>query len=144
MNGINTMKDFNIILLGSYDCLIGSNWREKHYSILDCYRKDFTCIDDEGNARIVKGIPRPIYVQYISTLHLKIIFRQWCKIYAVHMEEPMKDKDPSIEDYPILKEYEYVFEEFPGFSPERDIDFFIDLILEVSPMSKTSYIMSMP
>jgi hypothetical protein len=60
------------------------------------------------------------------------------------MEEPMKDKDPSIEDYPILKEYEDVFEEFPRFSPERDIDFFIDLILEVSPMSKTSYIMSMP
>jgi hypothetical protein len=27
------------------------------------------------------------------------------------MEEPMKDKEPSLEDYPVLKEFEDVFEE---------------------------------
>jgi hypothetical protein len=37
------------------------------------------------------------------------------------MEEPMKDKEPSLEDYPVLKEYKDVFEELPGFPPKRDI-----------------------
>jgi hypothetical protein len=37
------------------------------------------------------------------------------------MEEPIKDKKPSVEDYPILKEYEYVFGEFPRLPPKRDI-----------------------
>jgi hypothetical protein len=60
------------------------------------------------------------------------------------MEELMKDKEPSIEYYLVLKEYEDVFREFLGFPPKRDIDFSIDLMLGYSPVSKTSYKMSMP
>jgi hypothetical protein len=44
------------------------------------------------------------------------------------MKEPMKDKDPSLEDYSILKEYEYLFGEFPGFPSKRDINFSIELM----------------
>jgi hypothetical protein len=44
------------------------------------------------------------------------------------MEEPMKDKFPSFEDYPVFKEYEDVFEELSGFPPNKDIDFSIDLM----------------
>ena len=58
------------------------------------------------------------------------------------MEDPIKDKDPSLEDYLVLKEYEYVFEEFPGFSPKRDIDFSIDLMPGVVAVSETPYKMS--
>ena len=54
----------------------------------------------------------------------------------------MKDNEPSLEDYPVLKEYEYVFGEFPGFPPKRDINFSIDLMHGVSPVSKTPYKMS--
>jgi hypothetical protein len=57
MNGTNTKEDLNIILLGYYDCLIGMDWLEKHHVVLDCYNKVFTCLDEEGNSRIVQGIP---------------------------------------------------------------------------------------
>jgi hypothetical protein len=53
MNGFNTKGDFNIILLGSYDNLIGMDWLEKHHAILDCYNKCLTCHDEEGNSRIM-------------------------------------------------------------------------------------------
>jgi hypothetical protein len=53
-------------------------------------------------------------------------------------------RSPSLEDYPVLKEYEDVFREFPGFPPKRDIDFSIDLIPRASPVSKTPYRMSTP
>jgi hypothetical protein len=42
------------------------------------------------------------------------------------MEDPMKDKEPSLEDYSVLKEYEDVFEELSIFPPKRDIYFSID------------------
>jgi hypothetical protein len=90
MNGVNTKVDLNIILLGSYDCLIGMDWLDKHHVILDCYNKAFTCLDEEGNSRTVQGIPRPISVREISTLQLKISFRKGCQIYATHMEEPTR------------------------------------------------------
>jgi hypothetical protein len=66
MNGVNTKADLKIILIGSYDILIGMDWLDKHYAILDCYNKYFTCLDEEGNSRIVQGIPSPIYVKEIS------------------------------------------------------------------------------
>jgi hypothetical protein len=38
--------------------------------------------------------------------------------------------------YPVLKEYEDVFGEFPGFPPKRDIDFSIDLMPGASQCPK--------
>jgi hypothetical protein len=60
------------------------------------------------------------------------------------MEESAKDKVPNIEDYPMLKKYEDVFGEFPGFPPKRDIEFSIDLMPRATPISKTLYRMITP
>jgi hypothetical protein len=60
------------------------------------------------------------------------------------MEDTMKDKELSLEDYPVLKGYKYVFEELPEFPPKRDINFSIDLMPVTSPVSNTPYRMSMP
>jgi hypothetical protein len=60
------------------------------------------------------------------------------------MEEPTKDKEPSLKVYLVLKEYEDVLGESPRFYPKRYIELFIELIPRVSPMSKTPYKMSTP
>jgi hypothetical protein len=60
------------------------------------------------------------------------------------MEETPKDKVQRIEDYYVLKEFEYVFIETPGLPPKRDIDFSINMMLGEAPMSKTPYRMSTP
>jgi hypothetical protein len=48
----------------------------KHHDVLYLYNKDFTCLDEEGILRIVKGIPRPISIKEISILQLKRGFRK--------------------------------------------------------------------
>jgi hypothetical protein len=58
----------NIIPLASFDILIGRDWMEKHHVIPDSHNKTFTCLDEEGKERIVKGIPRPISIRDISAL----------------------------------------------------------------------------
>jgi hypothetical protein len=63
MNGLNTNVDVNIIPLGSYDYLIGMDWLEKHHSILDCYNKTITCLDEDGQQGKVQCIPRSIIVR---------------------------------------------------------------------------------
>ena len=49
--------------LGCYDVLIGMDWLEAHKVKLDCYNKNFECINEEGNPRVVKGIPKVISVR---------------------------------------------------------------------------------
>jgi hypothetical protein len=109
MNGLTTKENLNIIHLGSYDYLIGMDWLDKHHVVLDCYNKVFTYLDEEGNLKIVQGIPREISIKEISTLQLKRNVRKGCQIYASHMEEVAKDKVPYIEDHLVLKEFEDVF-----------------------------------
>jgi hypothetical protein len=72
-------------------------------------------------------------------MQLKKSFMKGCQFFAAHMEEATRDKVASIEDHPVLRDFEDVFEEIPRFPPKRDIDFSIDLVSRVVPVSKTPY-----
>ena len=60
MNGLVTCVDLNVLPLGSYDVLIGMDWLEAHRVNIDCYNKTFQFLDEEGNLRVVRGIPKVI------------------------------------------------------------------------------------
>ena len=63
MNGLITCVDFNVLPLGSYEVLIGMYWLEAHKVKLDCYNKNFECMDEEGNPVVVKCIPKVISIR---------------------------------------------------------------------------------
>jgi hypothetical protein len=144
MNELNTREDLNILPLGSYGCLIGMDWLDKHHDILDYHNKAFTFLDEEGSLRKVQGIPRAVTIREISSLQLEKCYKKGCQIFAAHMEETPKYKVPNLEDYEVLEYFEDVFKEVPGLLPKRDIDFSINLMLGVAPMSNNPYIMSTP
>jgi hypothetical protein len=48
LNGVNIVAYLNIIPLGSYDILIGMDWLDQHHAMLDCHKKTFTCLNEEG------------------------------------------------------------------------------------------------
>ena len=68
MNGHNTRAYLNTTPLSSYDYLIGMFWLEQRHVFLDCYNKEFTCLEEEGNLRTVQGIPKVVTVREVSTL----------------------------------------------------------------------------
>jgi predicted aspartyl protease len=68
MDGLNTKVDVKIVPLGSYDCLIGMDWLEKHHVVLDFYNKIITCLDEVGKQGKVQGIPRVVVVRDVSTM----------------------------------------------------------------------------
>ena len=71
MNGLSTKVDLNILLLGSYNYLIGMDWLDQHHVVLDCHTKAFTCLDEEDNPRAIQGIARAVTLQEISKMQLK-------------------------------------------------------------------------
>ena len=68
MDGLVTYAKLNVLPPGSYDILIGLDWLEAHRIKLDCYSKTFECIDEEGNLRFVRGIPKVISIRHISSM----------------------------------------------------------------------------
>jgi hypothetical protein len=117
---------------------------DKHHVVLDCHNKTFTCLDGNGKHSTVKGVPRPISIREILALQLKRCFRKGSQLYATHVEEPDNTKELILEDFSVLQEFEEVFQEIPGLPPRREIDFSIDLVPGVAPVSKTPYRMSTP
>jgi hypothetical protein len=144
MNGLSTKANLNILSLGSYDCLIWMDWLDQHHAILDYRNKAFTCLDEEGNQRVIQGIPRVVTVREISAMQLKKCYRKGCQLFTSHVGETPKDKVSNIEDREVLKEFEDVFQEVPGLPPKRDIDFSMNLMPRATPMSKAPYKMSVP
>jgi hypothetical protein len=71
-------------------------------------------------------------------MQLKKCYRNEFQIFAAHMEEAPKDKVPNMDDHTVLKDFEDVFKEIPGLPPNLDIDFSINLMPVVTPVSKTN------
>jgi hypothetical protein len=46
MDGMDTKLYINIFPLGSYDLIIGTDWLEKHSTLVNCHDKTFNSIDD--------------------------------------------------------------------------------------------------
>jgi hypothetical protein len=144
MSGLHTQETLNILPLGSYDVLLGMDWLA-HKEKLNCYEKTLECEDEEGNARVLQGIQKPVSVRQISTLQLKKFSRKGCPLYAIQVLNSTEGKELKVEDHPVLWEFKDVFpEEVPGLPPKRDLDFSIDLVPGAVPTSKVPYRMSTP
>ena len=93
----------------------------------------------------MKGIPKVISVRQVSAMQLNKFCRKGFQSYAAHILETSRDETPMLEDYQVLQEFIDVFpDEIPGLPPKRDIDFTIELVPGVAPVSKTPYRMSTP
>ena len=145
MNGLITCVDMNVLPLGSYDVLIGMDWLESHRVKLDYYKKNFECMDEEGNPVVVRGIPKVILVRHISTMQIKKFCRKGFQLYATHIEEAIENETPRLEDYPVLQDFkDFFLDEVPRLPPKRDIDFTIELVPKATPVSRAPYGMSTP
>jgi hypothetical protein len=39
------------------------DWLDEHHVVLDCYNKEFTFLDEQGNLRSVQGITRAMTIR---------------------------------------------------------------------------------
>ena len=114
MDHFEIVVKLNVLPLGCYDLLIGIDQLEQHRVILNCYDKNFICLNSDEKPVSVKGIPRKTTIRQISALQLKTVVRKGCKAYAVTItdEENLKRTDKlKLDDIPVLREYVDVFPE---------------------------------
>eukprot|EP00253_Pinus_taeda_P028202 PITA_28202 len=140
------VADLNVLPLGSYDVLIGMDWLEKHWDLVNCKTKVIRYRDEAGIEQDMQGIKRPVQIRPITASQLAKCIRNRCQVYAIQVRySETKNKENPLEHLPVIKEFADVFpEEIPGLPPKRDIDFTIELIPGAAPVSRTPYRMSIP
>jgi hypothetical protein len=146
LDGQNIMTNINILPLGSYDMIIRMDWWEQHKAVLDCYTKILSYKDDFGTVRTSQGIQKPLLVRQVLAMQLRKCIRKGCQVYAIQVMNLLEKKDkPKLEDFAVLSEFRDMFvDEIPELPPRREIDFTIDLLPGLTPISKAPYRMSLP
>lgn len=126
--------------------LLGMDWLEKHWTLIDCKEKVVYYRDQNGNRQEIQGIRKPIHLRPITASQLGKCVRKGCRLYAIQVGlTESKDKAALQENIPVVQEFKDVFpEEILGLPPKRDVDFTIELLPGASLVSRTPYRMSVP
>ncbi|XP_074324054.1 uncharacterized protein LOC141660977 [Apium graveolens] len=116
---------------GVFDVILGIDWLSLYKVNIDCKKKTVVMYTID-NVRIrYQGQKQD--KKFLSVPQVKKLLQQGCEAYLAHVVDPKKET-PTFDEIPIVREYPDIFpEELPGLPPDREIEFFIDLIPGAEP-----------
>jgi hypothetical protein len=65
-----TKANLYVMILGSYDIVIGMDWLESHDEILNCKTKQLSLTDDLGRSRVIEGRNQGVSLTCVSSLQV--------------------------------------------------------------------------
>ncbi|GJZ76892.1 putative reverse transcriptase domain-containing protein [Tanacetum coccineum] len=130
--------DLMNIELGTFDVIIGMDWLVKHNVIIVCGEKIVRI--PYGNKTLTiesdKGVSRLKVIYFIKA---RKYIKRGCHLFMAHVTEK-KPKDKRLEDVPIIRDFPKVFpNDFPRLPPPRQVEFRIDLVPRVAPVTCAPY-----
>ncbi|GKG41360.1 hypothetical protein Tco_0470572, partial [Tanacetum coccineum] len=78
-------------------------------------------------------------MKIVSCIKAQKYIKKGCKLFLAQVTE-QESKEKRLEDVLVIRDFPEVFpKELPGLSPPRQVEFRIDLILGVVPVTRTPY-----
>ena len=102
LNSMFTSTHINMLLLGSYNMLLGMHWLYIHKTKVDCYDKAIECLDDDEEKRILQGKKKATSMRMVTSMQAKHSRRKGCVLFVVHISS---DKGKDVEDVEVIKRY---------------------------------------
>ncbi|KAH0765074.1 hypothetical protein KY285_000945 [Solanum tuberosum] len=138
----DTLADLIELEMVDFDVIMGMDWLASCYAMIDCRTKMLhfhfpkeVILEWKGNI----GTPKGKFVSYLKAK------KRMSKGYICHLVR-VKNIDvepPTLQSIPVVNEFPNVFpEDLPGFPPEREVEFGIDLIPDTQPISIPPYKMA--
>nr|GEV02893.1 hypothetical protein [Tanacetum cinerariifolium] len=130
--------DLMPIELGTFDVIIDMDWLVKHDAVIVCGEKVIRI--PYGNKMLIvksdKGVSR---LKVISCIKARKYVERGCHLFLAHVTEK-KLKEKRLEDVPVIHDFHEVFpDDLTRLSPSRQVEFLIDLVPEVAPISCAPY-----
>ncbi|XP_070679239.1 uncharacterized protein [Malus domestica] len=111
-----------------FDVILGTNWLHYNRAKIDCYGKIVTFHRPRLPEVTFVGKPSRVRHGIISAMKANILFSKGCQGYLAYVV--LNDDAPSsVEDVRVVSYFSNVFpEDLPGLSPDKDVEFVIDLL----------------
>jgi hypothetical protein len=116
LSGVVFLADLAVLPSHRIDVILGMDWLTQHNGIISCVDKTILLTDHQGKSILYKARP-PIEDPMVFSLAAK--------------------------GMSVVGEFMDVFlEELPGMPPEREVEFYIDLLPSTAPIAKRPYHMA--
>ncbi|GKA76887.1 putative reverse transcriptase domain-containing protein [Tanacetum coccineum] len=127
------------IMLGVFDIVIGMDWLDKYDANILFSQKLIWVINPQGREIIIYEDRKKGDFKLCSVMKAYKYLSHGCYAFIAHVIDT-SFKKKSVEDVLVVNEFLDVFpEDFPDISPERQVEFRIDLIPGATPIAKTLY-----
>ncbi|GJT12058.1 putative reverse transcriptase domain-containing protein [Tanacetum coccineum] len=124
--------DLMPIKLGSFDVVIGMDWLSKYHARIICDEKVIH-IPIDGETLIIRGDRSKTRLNLISCIKTERYISRGCQVFVAQIMEKKSD-EKRLEDIPVVREFPEVFpEDLPGLPPVRQVEFQIDLQIDLIP-----------
>ncbi|KAA0037766.1 putative polyprotein [Cucumis melo var. makuwa] len=142
VEGISLLVDLLPLVLQRLDVILGMDFLFAHYASIDCHRKEVV-FRKPGFAEVVfRGMRKAVSRSLISALKAEKLLRKGCTAFLAHIVVVQREKLKP-EDVPMVKEFLDVFQnDLSGLPPDREIEFTIELLPEIAPISQAPYRMA--
>ncbi|KAJ0752567.1 putative nucleotidyltransferase, Ribonuclease H [Helianthus annuus] len=131
--------DLTPMQLGSFDIIVGMDWLAKHHAEVVCFEKIVRVPLSSGETLQVRGKKPASSLKLMSCTQARKYLRKNYVAFLAHVTAD-KGKGKSIQDIPVVRDYQELFpEELPGLPPARQVEFRIDLVPGANPIARAPY-----
>jgi len=125
-----------------YDIILGMDWLDRHHAMIDCRLKTVTFGLPLYGDVVIHGERHLLPSNIISAALARRMIRKGCEAYLAHVIDTQVGS-PALRDIPTVCDFLDVFpDELPGLPPQREVQFEIDVMPGVDPISITPYRMA--
>ena len=142
LNGETIYVNLVVINLRDYDVILGMDWLSSNHAILDCQTKEVSMMINGEMKIVFKGERKILPNCLIPAITASHMIKAGCDAYLINVIDNTI-VSPGVSDMPVIREFSDVFpEELPGLPPHREVDFEIETIPGVAPISIAPYRMA--
>ena len=131
--------DLIVLDIHEFDIILCMDWLAKHHATVDCYKKEVQFSQLGEPEVIFYGERKILSTSLISVIQANKMLRKACQGYLVYAIES-GNSEMLLAEVPMVNEFFDVFpEDLPGLSPDREIEFEIELAPGTEPISIAPY-----
>ena len=125
--------------LSDFDAILGMDGLSRYKANVDCFKRKVIFEKEDGVKVCFMGDSRKATTKIVSAMTAMKYLRKGYDAYLAFVVDKRKE-GKELKEVPTVREFGDVFpEELPGLPPEREIEFEIELLLGVSPISQAPY-----